>query len=360
MHFPDSCNSKQHLDCVASPPLKVKVAVRDHWTNEESPLQKALKELKEVLGLDIVVEPDWQLLLNDLDAEYPDKGDFAAAVAGTVEVWSKSATELLNDDKNAEWTESLLEKLKSTYSTLRLFIEVSRDEQASTSWSEERGGFLIALPKRQLTNPAELFPVFKGGIIDCFGSSSSSNGHTHQLPPYTMSPRISSDEWADVGLDVRASNLSLSDSRRPSSSPTAKAAVPEFIPRADAMPRPDDLLNKPPYHLFVYARSAHEIEIQASHSGTLKFLAEYLKKWRRVNYQLSSKPPAVEVKLHNSAFGLGAIIDRLVLVAENRNGTFTITPTIVLSLIEGVLGYRPTYSDAHSWTYRRDVEFRSM
>ncbi|KAL0939502.1 uncharacterized protein CTRU02_206112 [Colletotrichum truncatum] len=333
---------------MASLPLKVKAAIRDHWTNEESPLRKAIKDLKEVLGLDIDVEPDWQLLLAELDAEYPDKGDLAAAVAGTVETWFKATTELLNDDKNEAWTEELLEKLQSTYSRLRLFIEVSRDDQASTVWSEERGGFIISLPKRQLTIPTELFPLFSGEIKDCFSDK--------QLPPYSMSP---GDEWADVGLDVRTSNLSLAADRRgPLASPTTRA--PDFIPRVDALPRPDDLLNKPPYHLFIYARSAHEIEIQGSHSGTLKFLSDYFKKWRRANHQLSSKPPAVEVRLHQCAFGLGAIIDRLVLVSENRGGTFSVTPPIVLSLVEGVLGYKQVYSDAHSWTYRRDTELRTM
>lgn len=49
----------------------------------------------------------------------------------------------------------------------------------------------------------------------------------------------------------------------------------------------------------------------------------------------------------------------MVLVSENRyGGGFTLTPAIVLSLVEGVLGYKPVYSDAHSWTYRRDVELR--
>lgn len=106
-------------------PLKAKVAIRDHWTSEESQFQKALKELKNILGLDIDVEPDWQLLLAELDTVYSDKGDLVAAVAGTVETWTKAATELLDDDKNADWTEILLEKLKATYINLRLFIEVS-------------------------------------------------------------------------------------------------------------------------------------------------------------------------------------------------------------------------------------------
>lgn len=51
--------------------------------------------------------------------------------------------------------------------------------------------------------------------------------------------------------------------------------------------------------------------------------------------------------------------DRLVLIAENRYGVrYAISPTIVLHLIEGVLGYSQVSVDGSFWTYRKDVEFR--
>lgn len=102
----------------------MKVAIRDHWSNEGCPLQQTLKSLQEILGIEVDVNPEWQLLLAELEAEYPDNGDLVAAVAGTVDTWCKAATELLEDAVNEEWTEALLEKLKSTWSRLRLLIEV--------------------------------------------------------------------------------------------------------------------------------------------------------------------------------------------------------------------------------------------
>lgn len=337
-------------------PLKVKVAIRDHWTKEDSYLQQALKALRDVLGLDVDVTPDWQILLTQLDAEYADKTDFAAAVAGTVEAWCRAATELLEDDKNEEWTDTLLDKLRLTWSRLRLFVEVASDEQASTAWSDDRGGFLITLPKLQLITPMDLHPLFKSEIKDCFAD------HHKQLPPYSASP---TEDWADLEMDARLNRLSVGGTghlrqRASISSTASRGPQADFMPKADALPRPDELLQKAPYHLIVYSRGAHEIEIQGSHSATLKFLADYFKKWRRTNHQISSKPPAVEVKLHQCAFGMGASIDRLVLVSEHKyGGAFILTPTITLSLVEGVLGYKPVYSDAHSWTYRRDTELRA-
>ncbi|KAK2058001.1 hypothetical protein LY76DRAFT_573440 [Colletotrichum caudatum] len=394
-------------------PLKVKVAIRDHWTKEDSHLQQSLKSLQDVLGLEVDVNPEWQLLLAELEAGYTDRADAVVAVAGTVAAWCRAAAELLDDTKNEEWTETLLEKLKITWSRLRLFIEVSTGDDVSTSWSDDRGGFLVSLPRRQRITPANLQPLFQAELKDCFADH-------RQLPPYSASPNP--DDWDEVdGVDARLGRLSVAGPypavlhrRGPSVSSTATQPPADFMPRADALPRPDDLLLKPPYHLMIYSRGAHEIEVQCSHSPTLKFLADYFKRWRRTNHQISSKvrhpkvffflllfyisypvllshhvcrddvavvsvcmswsnlfselqltsrtkqPPAVEVRLHQCAFGMGASIDRLVLATEHKyGGAFILTPTVILSLVEGVLGYKPVHSDATTWTYRRDVELKT-
>ncbi len=60
-------------------------------------------------------------------------------------------------------------------------------------------------------------------------------------------------------------------------------SVSEFLPIAEALPRPDELLLKPPYHLIM--RASHlEISIECSHSPTLQLLESYLKRWCRVNH----------------------------------------------------------------------------
>lgn len=65
--------------------------------------------------------------------------------------------------------------------------------------------------------------------------------------------------------------------------------------------------------------------------------------------------------LHQSAFGLGIMYDRLTLSSEGRYAVQAVSPTIVLALVEGVLGYRGVSQQqdgASSWAFRRDVEFR--
>jgi hypothetical protein len=67
------------------------------------------------------------------------------------------------------------------------------------------------------------------------------------------------------------------------------------------------------------------------------------------------------VELHQSAFGLGEMFDRLTLSTEETRYTnqFTVTSPMIVSLIEGVLGYELISTDG-SWKFRRDIEFRTL
>ena len=73
------------------------------------------------------------------------------------------------------------------------------------------------------------------------------------------------------------------------------------------------------------------------------------------------QPPAVQIKLHQSAFGLGELFDRLTLSTEETKYTnqFTLTSPMVVSLIEGALGYKLVSTDS-GWNFRRDTEFRAL
>lgn len=69
----------------------------------------------------------------------------------------------------------------------------------------------------------------------------------------------------------------------------------------------------------------------------------------------------MKVTLHRSAFGLGALHDCLVFCVDGKyRGDTVVSPTIVLSLLEGVLGYEQVNCDAMSWTYRRDTPFKKL
>ncbi|KAK3329886.1 hypothetical protein B0H66DRAFT_542286 [Apodospora peruviana] len=335
-------------------PLKVQVGIRDHWTKEDSEVQTTLKSLEELLGHNVVVEPEWPLLVTELDTYYPDKGSLVAAVAYSVQAWAKAMMELLDDSAHEEWIETVLEKTGAV-GRLRLYIEVaasSSETDGATSWSESRSGFVITLPKKQIYHTAELFPVFRGDLLTCFG--------VEKLPQLPIrSAASAADDWDEVNMaptpqSAAASLLRGADAGGPNT------RVVEFLPSVPSLPRPDELFLRPPFHLHMMA-SNREIEIQCSHSPSLQLLANYLKRWCRVNHHDTRNPPAIQVTLHQSAFGLGQMFDRLVLNTHDTRYTnqFQVTAPMVIALIEGVLGYELV--SAHgTWSFRRDTAFKTL
>ncbi|KAH7347658.1 hypothetical protein B0T11DRAFT_143399 [Plectosphaerella cucumerina] len=327
-------------------PLKVQIGIRDHWAAESSPPQTSLKKLAAVLGQAVVVDPEWQLLLNELGEFYADKLNFVQAVAGCVEVFANSATELLEDEAaHEQWIETLLEKTK-TRSQLRLFLETSKSTDALMSWSEQRCAFVVQLPKKQILFSSELYPSFRGGLLECFGVKGTQ----------TSGGPAAADDWADVEVDETTGKPAVSETIAPR---LQQPAAAEYLPSWESLPRPDELLLKPPYHLILGA-GAGQISIECSHSPSLKLLSDYLKRWCRVNHNDSRSPPAVDIRLQQSAFGLSEMFDRLELsTKENRYVTqFHVTTPMILALIEGVLGYTLLSGEGGTWTFRRETKLR--
>ncbi|KAH6854087.1 hypothetical protein B0I37DRAFT_388235 [Chaetomium sp. MPI-CAGE-AT-0009] len=328
-------------------PLKAQVGIRDHWTNADSPVQTSLRELQELLGRTVVVEPEWPLLIAELDTFYVDKTNLVTVVAGCIRAWAKSMTELLDDAAHAEWTEEVLVKVTAR---MRVFVEVSTSAKAATTWSEQRGGFVVSLPKKQVYQPAELFPTFRQELLACF---------VKRATPQVRENKAAggADDWEGVEVDTTTGKAEVVAA--PIGTLTSRPKV-EFMPDVASLPLPDQLFLRPPYHLTLF-QARHKVEVHSSHSPSLEFLAAYLKRWCRANHADARNPPAVQIKLHQSAFGLGEVFDRLTLSTEQTkySDQFTVTSPMVVSLIEGLLGYKLISTDG-GWNFRRDAEFKAL
>ena len=104
------------------------MAVRELWTKDDAPARKALKSLQDILGRDVLCDPQWQILHELLLPAYPDDGSAViSAVASSVQAWCLGVSELLEDDDDGEaWGESLLEAMEeSRAGGLKLLLEVS-------------------------------------------------------------------------------------------------------------------------------------------------------------------------------------------------------------------------------------------
>ena len=72
------------------------------------------------------------------------------------------------------------------------------------------------------------------------------------------------------------------------------------------------------------------------------------------------QPPMVSSKLQESPFGLGLLYDTLHIESTEhfRTSTLEISPTLLFTLIENVLGYKMIYTNGSLWTYRREIAFK--
>ncbi|KAI8948148.1 hypothetical protein F4801DRAFT_471158 [Xylaria longipes] len=330
-------------------PIKVQIGIRDSWDNEDAPVQKAIRNLKEVVGVKVTVHPEWPLLHAELGAFYPDKATLAPSVATAVEACCTAFSTLADDEENAEWADTLLER---TESHIRISIEASKDREMGISWSNQEGIFVISLPKSAVPSKAYILSFFTGNLLKVFDEKAKHDTLS------TVEP-VAADDWADVAVDNKTGNAAVIEMSQRHSTTAQQSPAFDVIPDVGTISRPDELLLKPPYHLIMHSNGKISIDVQCSHSPTLQFMADYLKKWSKTNHNNTTRPPCAEVQLHQSAFGLGVVYDRLTIVSESRYHTQAVSPTIVLSLVEGVLGYKNVSSEGSTWTFRKDVEFRS-
>lgn len=83
-----------------------------------------MKKLKDVLGLDVYCEPQWQILVSELESFWEDKGELVSSVASFVHVWFEALTELLDDEAHEAWTDTVLTNIREVTSRLNLTVEV--------------------------------------------------------------------------------------------------------------------------------------------------------------------------------------------------------------------------------------------
>ncbi|CAH0058581.1 unnamed protein product [Clonostachys solani] len=353
-------------------PLKVKVAIRDLWDKPDSPVQEAITRLKNILGLDFICEPAWPLLVTELSPHYDDNSELAKSVINFVKVWVEAMTELLDDEENSEWADSIVDLVKDNGAALKLHLEI-KARDASTAWSDSQRSFLLHLPSSNVTRPDQYTPTFQTQLLSCFKKDK----------PLALRPSAGGELDSEDEEDYEAVSVPKRPAvtaAAPSSAPKPKP-VSETLPDPRSLPKPSTLLQAPPYHLFVHAFGNNTLEVQCSNGLTLDFLAEYFKKWAQpssgqvwtfpilpkisiIEGRITDKAyleQAVPVKVENnhqsSSFGMS--YDTITLSAEPLYGrNTTLSPPVILALIEGLLGYELVYRDASHWQYRRETPIR--
>ena len=106
-------------------PTKIKVGIRDSWEAKDCLAQTAIASLKAILGADVTIKPQWQVLWAELQSQYPEMAVFVPSVGEAVAAWCKTTQALLEDEEgNAKWVEDMLEECLYGPSGLRVRVEV--------------------------------------------------------------------------------------------------------------------------------------------------------------------------------------------------------------------------------------------
>lgn len=79
--------------------------------------------MKETLGYPVHLDPEWLMLWKMLQAYYPEQAIFVPNIASTIISWCDAFTTWLEDEKNEEDVDKLLEALKSK-GRLEIVLEV--------------------------------------------------------------------------------------------------------------------------------------------------------------------------------------------------------------------------------------------
>ena len=204
------------------------------------------------------------MLYAALGETYPANSDrLITDTASLVQSWAAAACDILDNaqGETEKWADDLLEALQeAAVRVVSLLVEPGSTRTPGTQWDRRHCAFVLRLPTEQYLGNA--VPVFTTGIMAALQSINSDC--------------VPGDEWAEVSNE-------LQDIAAP-----AKPSAVSHLPSVKSIPRPDDLLLRPPYHLHIYS-TRDMIRIECSHSPSLALLEEYFKKWCRTSRNHSNK-----------------------------------------------------------------------
>ncbi|KAE9376474.1 hypothetical protein N431DRAFT_542103 [Stipitochalara longipes BDJ] len=338
-------------------PTRIRQNVRDHITSPTSPLVLKTTALTKNLGYPITLDPEWAMLWKTLQVSYPDNSTFVPSVATVVITWCDAFTTWLEDEENEEPVEKLLDALKSK-NRLEIVIEISMtSNRPVTAWRANKSIFVIALPKGKIPYESTVLAGFASDLLTLFTASPmmvAAGSHDGAGPSKQAAEEV--DDWADLDLGSPESHTVVPSRHKQESA--KMDSLPDVIPELARIPRPEELTRKPPYWILVRQEGRQRVVIQGSHAPSLACLDEYLKRWCRGEVGRSDRPPVVEIKLQESAFGLGLLHDTITMDAIRGRD---VTAMLVLVFVESVLGYTPVQSSGSAgsvWEFKRTKQFR--
>jgi hypothetical protein len=130
-----------------------------------------------------------------------------------------------------------------------------------------------------------------GFHADLLAAFKSSTDRSNQKVVDSSSGWVDAGNQGDDGSDIDAASIMT-----PATTSIRPAIINDRLPAINMIDRPEDLCRRPPYHLIVRSTD-RKVVVQGSHQPSLELLAEYLKKWSKINHNFVNKVCGTELQM---------------------------------------------------------------
>ncbi|KAM0549505.1 hypothetical protein ACHAPJ_009321 [Fusarium lateritium] len=141
-------------------------AVEANWTKETSPAQVTIKQLGDVLELDVSCDPDWKTIVSRLNNFFVDKSQLVITVTEFITIWAHNVAVVATDPRHRIWVDACKDKILENNSELVLDVTVGEGAQPYTRWEDDH--FVLYLPKMKPHPPRGYSLAIKEGIVGVF------------------------------------------------------------------------------------------------------------------------------------------------------------------------------------------------
>ena len=348
-------------------PVVIRRDIRDQFESDKSPLQEALKLVRQTIGYTVVVDPDWKIVWSDCEKHFDDKSTFVPYVISQITTLCDVLQTKLEDEE-PDWTETFLERIEQA-GALKVIVQLHDNQRVHLSLSNH-STFILSLSSKPSTSGSPAQDLLHD-LDNLFSKSSQP---------------LSSGERQDDTSSMITSAASDFDDFEPVFTPTSSvfglpsrpaaqhpSTTPQTFPSLASLARPDILLSKIAIHI-IHLRierirqpdrsQPDRITLQATHEPSLKLLHEYFLKYNRSDPQTREKIPLLRHTLGQSCLGPGMAHDTLIIEPFSqmsaRSGA-VMNVALYQAFIESVLGYEVVHrgqSGAEvAWEYRRTTPF---
>lgn len=88
--------------------------VRDLWVDRESPVQRAIGDLQDVLGLPVTINLDMLRLWHALSPFYSSPETFVPSIVSVIQTWIETLKLHLEDEDHGDWAGNLLDRIRGS------------------------------------------------------------------------------------------------------------------------------------------------------------------------------------------------------------------------------------------------------